>query len=223
MPDPPARGRRAASGGERRGWRNAVLHALANHRRRVVLAVLADRTAPVSERTLAREVAARERHRDPTPSTDQRPPRSVMTSLVHVHLPVLVDAGLVDYTPEGVAPTDRFDTLQHACAVHSLLDESLSVSTETVDRGLGLLAHDTRRRAIEELATDSTISLHALAEALALGERRTLVIPDHVDRAALELHHVHVPKLVDAGVVTRDGRQLRYLGDEFLDEWWFTQ
>ena len=219
MPDPSLRGPLTSPGDARPGTRSAVLHALGDRRRRAVLAVLADGLPPVTERTLAHEVAAREQ-----PATlDPQVLQSVRISLVHVQLPVLVAAGLVEDTPAGVVPTDRLDALVRTCPVQSLLDESLPVSPQAVDRGLALLAHPTRRRGIEELAARRRLSLDELAEALVVGAGRGPVTPDHRDRTALELHHVHVPKLVDAGVVARDGHDLRYLGDAFLEEWWFTQ
>lgn len=219
MPDLPLCDRRTGPDGDRPGRWNSVFDALAPHRRRLVLAVLADGPAPIAEPTLARRVVARER----PATTDCEAPGAVTSSLVHVHLPMLADVGLVDYTRAGVDPTDRFDALVRTCPVQSLLDGSVGSPPESVDRGLELLAHDTRRRAIEELAARRRLSLHALAEALVVDRTRCPVTAEDVDEVALELQHVHVPKLVEAGVVTRDGGVLRYAGDAFLDEWWFTR
>jgi DNA-binding transcriptional ArsR family regulator len=198
-----------------------VLNALADHRRRVVLAALVDGPTPITDATLARRVATAERTPDQAETVDRPTPQSVVLSLVHVHLPVLADAGLVEPTPEGVAPTDRLDALLRTCPVQSLLDDDLAVPPDAVDRGLDLLAHETRRQAIEELAARRRLSLPGLAESLVAARGRPTA--DHVDHVTVELHHVHVPKLVDAGVVDRAGSDLRYLGDAFLDEWWFTQ
>lgn len=77
----------------------ALFEALADSRRRTILAVLANQYHPLSTETLARDVAARE---DDTTERDipQERVESVLTSLVHVHLPLLNDAGLVGYDAE---------------------------------------------------------------------------------------------------------------------------
>lgn len=79
---------------------DAVLTALADSRRRTTLAVLSERNRPVSTRLLARIVAAREADQN-----DQEPARdhleSVSVSLVHSHLPVLEEIGLVSWDAEA--------------------------------------------------------------------------------------------------------------------------
>lgn len=222
MPDSSLRGQVDTDGG-RSVPRSSVLHALSNRRRRLVLAVLADRTPPVDERTLSRWVLDRERPQHRLPRPDERATRSVHASLVHVHLPALAKARLVDYDPRGVVTTPAFDALLNLSSVRSLLDESLDLSPETVDRGLHLLANDHRRQVLEELAVHSHVPLEELAAAVAIVPDRPSEVPDEVEQLALELYHVHVPKLVAADVVGRDGSDIRYRGDPFLDEWWFTQ
>ncbi|ELY62237.1 DUF7344 domain-containing protein [Natronolimnohabitans innermongolicus] len=75
---------------------DAVFDALADARRRTILSVLANQYHPISVETLARDVAAREAdvaERD----VGQDRVAAVRTSLIHVHLPRLNDAGLVGY------------------------------------------------------------------------------------------------------------------------------
>ncbi|ELY38329.1 DUF7344 domain-containing protein [Natronorubrum tibetense] len=78
---------------------DALFGALADSRRRTILTVLGNQYHPLSTETLARDVAARE-----TETAARDVPRErveqVLTSLVHVHLPHLNDAGLVGYDPE---------------------------------------------------------------------------------------------------------------------------
>ncbi|MHB9288908.1 hypothetical protein ACKVMT_17910 [Halobacteriales archaeon Cl-PHB] len=64
---------------------------LANERRRVTLAVLADRETSLSLEALAAAVASRE---------DEEHDR-VATSLHHVHLPKLTAAGVLEYDPRS--------------------------------------------------------------------------------------------------------------------------
>jgi hypothetical protein len=66
---------------------------LASDRRRVVLAVLAERSLPLGLEALADLVADREGESE----TDLR---SVRIALHHVHLPLLSDVGVVSYDPE---------------------------------------------------------------------------------------------------------------------------
>jgi hypothetical protein len=68
----------------------------------------------------------------------------------------------------------------------------------------GLLAHPRRRHAIEHLRTlDGPIGLSDLAEEVAVAERGTVsrIPPEDVEPVHVSLHHSHVPKLVEAGVV----------------------
>lgn len=72
-----------------------VLNALADRRRRLVLYYLRDEgTAGIDE--VADHVAAAEEDVPVDGVTDEQRAR-VKTSLVHAHLPQLVDAGLVEY------------------------------------------------------------------------------------------------------------------------------
>lgn len=78
---------------------DAVLSALAHARRRTVLSLLADAgTEGLELADLAARVAA---------DSSEETPRVAETGLRHVHLPVLADAGLVEYDPDsGVAKYD---------------------------------------------------------------------------------------------------------------------
>lgn len=71
---------------------------LASGRRRTLLAVLADGSGPVGVEDLAPVVAERE---DDAAGTRGDGEQSVRIALHHVHLPMLDDAGLVDYDPES--------------------------------------------------------------------------------------------------------------------------
>ncbi|WP_265111607.1 DUF7344 domain-containing protein [Halosolutus halophilus] len=75
---------------------DGVFAALAESRRRTILSVLRDQPKALSTRTLARNVAAREAELPERSVPSERVDR-VLTSLVHVDLPLLADAGLVSY------------------------------------------------------------------------------------------------------------------------------
>ena len=78
----------------------------------------------------------------------------------------------------------------------------------TTDQAFDLLGDGTRRRALAELqATDGAMSLDELAEATA---SRAEDVPservpaDRWEQTAASLHHCHLPKLADAGIVEYD-------------------
>ncbi|ELY69311.1 DUF7344 domain-containing protein [Natrinema versiforme] len=75
---------------------DAVFAALADDRRRTVLAVLSDQYHPIATETLARDVAAREADVSQREVSQERVDE-VRVSLVHVHLPQLCEATLVGY------------------------------------------------------------------------------------------------------------------------------
>ncbi|WP_230198726.1 DUF7344 domain-containing protein [Halopiger djelfimassiliensis] len=79
---------------------DAVFEAVADARRRTILSVLGNQYHSLSVETLARDVAAREagaNERDVSAESVMQ----VQCSLVHVHLPCLADAGLVDYDADA--------------------------------------------------------------------------------------------------------------------------
>ena len=99
-------------------------------------------------------------------------------------------------------------------------DTSIS-STDTADLTpttiFNLLANDRRRYALHYLSqTVGAVSLGDLAEQIALWEDNPTY--DHFERVVTGLHHMHLPKLADAGVVRYDVEQetveLREAADE---------
>ncbi|MDF9746681.1 DUF7344 domain-containing protein [Natrinema salsiterrestre] len=79
---------------------DAVFEALADERRRTVLGVLSDQYHPIATETLARDVAAREADATEREVSQERVDE-VLTSLVHVHLPLLSDAALIGYDADA--------------------------------------------------------------------------------------------------------------------------
>ncbi|MBX0295680.1 DUF7344 domain-containing protein [Haloarcula nitratireducens] len=76
-----------------------VYGALADDRRRAMLSILTDRTTAVDVATLARTVAARETG-TPVDDVDEETVIPVRTSIYHVHLPKLANAGIIRYNEE---------------------------------------------------------------------------------------------------------------------------
>lgn len=93
----------------------------------------------------------------------------------------------------------------------------------SIDATLELLAHHDRRRILDYLVTASehVATTEELVEHLLQSKAaQTGEVPsrNHLEAA---LHHLHLPKLVDTGVIEYDPRsqQLRYLGDDRLEAW----
>ena len=75
-----------------------------------------------------------------------------------------------------------------------------------------VLAHLQRR-------ADETVDVDEVIDAVAARERPDPGPGTHRERVAIDLHHVHLPKLADAGVIEYDPmeRTLRYRGRRGLD------
>lgn len=99
-----------------------VLVSLSNERRRLLLAILRDDSAPSSVRELAREIARRE-------TGETSPSRATLdeiaVTLTHTHLPTLRSAAIVDYDAESG---------RAAYSEHPVLEELLAVLREPDDR-----------------------------------------------------------------------------------------
>lgn len=78
---------------------DVVCELLANQRRQYVLACLLDHREAIAMTDLAEDVAIRENER-PFTEIPKEAVRSIATSLYHVHIPKLVDAGAVVYDQE---------------------------------------------------------------------------------------------------------------------------
>ncbi|WP_226022889.1 DUF7344 domain-containing protein [Halomicrobium salinisoli] len=163
---------------------------LTDGRRRRTLAVLFDEVGVTSERALARRLAAAESEETPQSVADEAV-TNVRTSLRHVHLPKLDDADLIDWDGEDGTV---------AAADHPLLSDPqfrsiVETDVEGWDDVVAGLADQRRRDALVVLESEGELSRDRLAEVLAARD------PDEL---ALQLHHVHLPKLDDAGLVDYD-------------------
>lgn len=202
-----------------------TLAALANARRRTVLSVLYDRGEPLSNPALATRVAARELGKPAANVTDDER-ESVEITLHHRHLPKLTDLGLVERTiDEKTAVTaDALDVA--SMSLLDVPDESRIPGIADTDTLFDALADDQRRALLAVLAeVAEPLDVETLAEIV--GDHDTTG-PDAEFPAAdstrmeIALHHRHLPKLEDAGLVTydTDAGTVTYEGHPFLrDEW----
>lgn len=90
-----------------------IFDLLSNRRRRFVLRYLRSEREPVSLESLIRAAAAQENDK-PVEAVSKEEERRMYISLYQTHIPLLDDAGLVDYDPntKTVRPTDRLRVVE---------------------------------------------------------------------------------------------------------------
>ncbi len=91
------------------------------------------------------------------------------------------------------------------------------LSTDTVHR---ILSSERRRHLLSYLIDwpDDTTSVDEVVDHITQEERPTPGPISHRERVAIDLHHVHLPKLADAGVIEHDpvAETIRYEAPEGL-------
>lgn len=75
---------------------DVVFDLLANQRRRYALVCLGNNTQPIALTDLAEDVAVRETKR-PFIEIPKETVRTILTSLYHIHIPKLVEEGVIEY------------------------------------------------------------------------------------------------------------------------------
>ena len=193
---------------------NTVLEALAHYRRRQVLRILKNegRTSleDVATRLVAQETGMA--LLDVTRSDVEE----VLGELAALHLPRLTEVGLVDRQDRTVASTEhpalqdpkvesllQPDTPEWDTVLDCLADEYRRVTLTTLIRNGGM----TKRR---QLAAEVTAMVHGDDD------------DDAVESVLHELHHRHLPKLAEAGLVWYDidEEMVGYEGHPNLDDEW---
>lgn len=108
---------------------------------------------------------------------------------------------------------DRPDEAPDCRDVHSV---SLSL-----DEILSILAHRRRRDLVRYFVENSTPTVSVAECVEYLAEQEGQQADDPHDYIRKRLHHVHVPKLADAGVIEYDARskEIRYWGQDELERW----
>lgn len=124
--------------------------------------------------------------------------------LYHNHLQQLSDAGLVTLDREGEDLTVALRPAVEEVRVRELID-----SGEGRWETLGVVLGDPRRERVASLlaaADDAALPLDDLARAIAALERGEAGLPPDaaVESLRVSLHHVHLPKLENTGIVEYD-------------------
>jgi DNA-binding transcriptional ArsR family regulator len=197
---------------------NPVLVALASRRRRVILATLADASGRVPVPELATHVAAALRDTSFVDvAADERKREHV--ALVHRELPKLDETGLVEWDREDGAA----ETADHSALADPNLRDVIESPRQEWDDILETLAHGRRHVALSVLVDHGgAIARRNLARRTLARERdesAESVSSDAVDETLASLHHVHLPKLREAGLVVDDDLEtVRYADHPDLDE-----
>lgn len=163
--------------------------------RRQIVEILREETGTVSERELADRLAASETASKPASSASDAA-TSLRARLYHLHLPKLDDDGLVDWDrgEREVAATDEV-----ADAVGSERRETVTDLDST-----GSAPAETRRREILAIVKSETGSVARDAIARELASATGQPTEARVEELAVQLHHRHLPKLADSGLVDYD-------------------
>ena len=178
---------------------NRIFRALADDRRRQSLDVLRDRTSSMGVGELSAYLTATDRSRSSREAGDDARER-VATELVHTHLPLLEDAGLVnwDEQDETVTSTD------HPAFQSRAFQRILELEVDGLDDVLLALSDGHRRFVLATLAgEESPTSRTTLVRALRRHQTGS-PDPDTGDDISIQLHHVHLPKLDDLGLAEYD-------------------
>lgn len=188
---------------------DALFSSVANHERRQILETVYERAPDaLTTRDLALELC------------DQEFVQETRVSLEHAHLPRLDDAGLVEWDSVcGFVRSANHDLLEET----EILDiTGQQFDSETLDDIFQALADHRRRTALSVLDQQSRqMDLDALATKVRIVEgvlgQET---PSDRERIQTSLHHVHLPTLADAGLISyeTDSRIVEYEGHPLLGE-----
>jgi len=178
-----------------------LAHCAITDRRAVLEALCEEAARPLPD--LAEFVVARREDIEPSVVPDDAREGAIV-SLYHNHLQQLADANLVDIDEPGDGVRV---TLAPGLASERVQD--LIAAGEGHWDTLGVLLGDPRRERVASLLTsadEGALPLGDLARAIAALERGEAgPLPEAaVESTRVSLHHVHLPKLEDAGLVDYD-------------------
>lgn len=183
-------------------------------RRRRILEHVRGRSEPVKEGELAARIAANDPDStaDSTEDVSDEQVRDVEIALRHVDLPKAEAAGLVTWDEsEGV--------VEPAADADLTETEARQLFADGWNDATAVSRHERRQAALTVLRdVEGEVSLSDLAAEVADHESDTDVAPSasDVDDAEAALHHRHLPRLADAGLVEYDSTEgtVRYSGPD---------
>jgi DNA-binding transcriptional ArsR family regulator len=175
------------------------LAAVTDSRRRRVLSLLRDRSAPTTERDLATALAAA-LSEDASGDLPSDAVESAHARSRHAHLPKLDEDGLVSWDRADATVTESDHEYDDDARFAALLEAG-----DRADAVVDCVAEARRQTVLAVLESRSDpLTRTALAAAVATRDANGTPAADRVDAVRVELHHVHLPKLDDAGLVDYD-------------------
>ena len=154
---------------------------------------------------LAAVVASIEANKSRDEVTDEERER-VITTLHHVHLPKLKRGGLVEQDDQGV-----ISVVDSAIPENGSIAKALQFPgkvSDTKEQIFACLANE-RRQIIVSVLREShqSLSLEQLGKAAVAREQDENIVEisdEIVEKTLISLHHTHLPKLADAGLLEYD-------------------
>lgn len=169
---------------------------LTDETRRRIIRILGERTESISEQELAEQLAATEADQEERVSEVIE---SLLIELYHIHLPKLVDNGLIEWDRDAQTlnltdhPMDGIDHLEE------------KISTNGWDSIASALADGRRRRTLAIVESENGPTRRGdLARELVRTEADERKTRSDVENVAVQLHNHHLPKLEAAGLVEYD-------------------
>jgi|AntRauTorcE11898_2_1112593.scaffolds.fasta_scaffold14094_3 hypothetical protein len=187
---------------------NPTIRAIAVSERREALKGILEQ-APVTERSLARDVAT-QLHGTPSPTDEQV--HAARVELVHRHLPLLADVGLCTWDAESAS----VETTTHSALSDQRFLDLLDLDAEGVDAVLDALAHEYRRIVLIALwAGETEQTMTALAREIGrYRDREGTPETKPIEEIETSLHHAHLPKLAGYDYVEYDPETSRVVYTE---------
>lgn len=93
-----------------------------------------------------------------------------------------------------------------------MLDGEAQARSSDYDLIFEVLANERRRRVLHHLVDEPVWEIDALVDRLAEEESSSR------EDVACSLHHVHLPKLEDAGIVDSENGAIQYLGGSLIEQ-----
>lgn len=197
---------------------NPIFRALADERRREILSILRDRASSVDVEELAVQLVAAEREKSLFDVTEAEV-EELHASLWHVQLPVLEDTDLVDWDDEAETVT----TTNHPALEDQKIAAMLVTDAPDWDDVLDCLTDKHRRIMLTSLyRTEGSMDKIELATEVAEKIRDDGNTQVEDEDVLCDIHHVHLPKLDAADLITYDvdEESITYEGHPDLDEEW---
>lgn len=197
--------------------RSPVIESLADRRRRVVLGLLLDRFSPMAERRIAIHLAATEQEKSITDVT-QEEVETIRADLHHVQFPTLEEADLIQWDRDEETVT----TKGHPALWNPDFKRIIKTEAPKWSAVVANLADVDRRIILAILAgQDGPLSRNELAQEV-LTRKPNGDPQSDMETFLVSLHHVHLPKLTDAELVTYDvdTKVVTYQGHpDLMKEW----